>query len=350
MIYGANGYTGRLVSELARSRGEQPILAGRTTARISPLATSFGLEHRIVDLSDDKALRDGLRGVDVVVHCAGPFSRTAAPMVEACLEAGTHYVDVTGEIDVFEHVASRDEAAREAGIALMPGSGFDVAPSDCLAAMLVEALPGAVQLELAFVLDGGLTAGTAKTVVENMGRGSRVRVDGQLRPVRFGWRRRRVPFPNGERTAVVAIPWGDISTAYRTTGIPTITAFSALPAARLNARLQAAMSPIMRPPRMQRLAVALIERLVSGPDAPKRARNGVEVWGEVRDAAGRTATAAITGPNAYTVTADSVLRIVRHLLDGDVKPGVQTASTALGADYLRELEGFQIHEPVLSGN
>lgn len=348
LIYGANGYTGKLVSELAVSRGESPILAGRNSSRIAPLASVHGLQHRSFDLTDAGAVRAGLRDVDVVVNCAGPFSATAAPMVQACLDTGTHYVDVTGEIDVFEYVASRNEDAKRAGVALMPGSGFDVAPSDCLAAMLAKALPDATHLELAFVLEGGLTGGTAQTVLEDVGSGSRVRIDGELRRVPFGWRSRRIPFPTGKRVAVVAIPWGDVSTAYRSTGIPTITAFSMLPAAVISARIQAVVSPLMRVGAVQKMARAVIARMVSGPDAGKRARTGVEIWGEVRDASGSTATAAITGPNAYAVTADSVLRVVGYLLAGEVRPGARTASTALGADYVRELDGITVHGPVIS--
>src|SRR3954464_6707035 len=169
MLYGANGYTGELIAELAVRRGQRPLLAGRSAAKVAPLAERLGLEHRAFGLEDA-----ALEGVDLVVHCAGPFSAAARPMVDACLESGTHYVDITGEIDVFEAVAARDEEAKAAGVVLLPGAGFDVVPTDCVAAMLKAALPGATHLDLAFAAGGGMSPGTSKTSVEGSASGGRV--------------------------------------------------------------------------------------------------------------------------------------------------------------------------------
>ena len=155
MVYGAYGYTGTLVAELAVRRGLRPVLAGRDAAKLRPLAERLGLEHRAFGL--DEAAR-ALADVDAVAHCAGPFSSTSGPMVDACLAAKTHYVDITGEIDVFEAVSRRDEDAKRAGVVLLPGAGFDVVPTDCLAALLHDALPTATHLDLAFLVQGGASA------------------------------------------------------------------------------------------------------------------------------------------------------------------------------------------------
>src|SRR6266550_6648973 len=145
MIYGANGYTGQLIAELANNHGEKPILAGRNAAKVRALAEKLGLPWRAFALD-----RPDLRDIELVLHCAGPFSATSRPMVDACLLARAHYLDITGEIDVFESVLGRDEEARQRGIVLLPGAGFDVVPSDCLAALLKQRLPSATKLELAF--------------------------------------------------------------------------------------------------------------------------------------------------------------------------------------------------------
>lgn len=224
LIYGASGYTGELVARLAVVRGERPFLAGRGADRVGTLAAELGLEHRVFRLDDPDGLRARLDGVDVVAHCAGPFVATARPMVDACLATGTHYVDITGEIDVFEQIFGRDADARAAGVVLLPGSGFDVVPTDCLAAMLSRALPFATELDLAFYTRGGMSPGTAKTSLQGAATGGRVRVDGRLTRVPLGWRSRAVPFSSGSQDAV-SIPWGDVSTAYRSTGIPTITTY-----------------------------------------------------------------------------------------------------------------------------
>ncbi|HEY1487406.1 MAG TPA: saccharopine dehydrogenase NADP-binding domain-containing protein, partial [Micromonosporaceae bacterium] len=278
MIYGANGYTGELVARLAVGRGERPILAGRNAAAIGALAAELGLEARVADLHDPVALRAILDGVRVVAHCAGPFRATAAPMVDACLATGVHYLDVTGEIGVFEEVFARHDDAVAAGVVLLPGAGFDVVPTDCLAATLSAALPGATTLELAFRAGGGLSPGTARSSLEGMAGGGRVRRAGVLVPAAVGTPRRRVPFPSGAAT-VSAIRWGDLVTAYRSTGIPEITTYTVLPPG-------AGISAVIAWAPVRSLAGRLAGVFVHGPDETRRGRTRTEVWGEVTDSAG----------------------------------------------------------------
>src|SRR5687768_8923152 len=143
VLYGATGYTGRLIARLASTYDIRPILAGRNPDAVAALARELGFEHRVFSLDDDAALERALRGASAVLHCAGPFSLTSEPMANACLRTGVHYIDITGEIDVFEQLHARDAAARAAGMMLLPGAGFDVVPSDCLAAHLKRRLPSA---------------------------------------------------------------------------------------------------------------------------------------------------------------------------------------------------------------
>ncbi|MGE7059840.1 saccharopine dehydrogenase family protein [Staphylococcus hominis] len=329
MVYGANGYTGRLIAALAVERGQRPILAGRSAEKVAPLAAALGLEHRAFDLGRARA---NLEDVDAVVHCAGPFAHTSAAMVDACLQTRTHYLDITGEIDVFESVGLRHIDARKAGVVLLPGAGFDVVPTDCVAAMLKDALPTATHLDLAFVVGGGASAGTTKTSVEAAAVGGRIRVDGELKSVRIGHRRRTAHFRSGPRE-VGSIPWGDVSTAYRSTGIPNITTFTAVPG--VLGQLQQIFAPVLRTPLVQKVATTVAGQ-VKGPDERKRANTRAEVFGEAWDARTRV-QCAITTPNAYSLTADSVLRAIGRI-DG-VAPGVHTPSSAFGAGFVRELDG-----------
>lgn len=336
MVYGAYGFTGTLVAELAVRRGLRPVLAGRDAVKLRPLAERLGLEHRAFGLQDAaRALAD----VDAVAHCAGPFSATSGPMVDACLETGTHYLDITGEIDVFEALARRDAEAKAAGVVLLPGAGFDVVPTDCLAAMLHEALPTATHLDLAFVVQGGASAGTARTAVEGSGGGGRARVAGEIRDVKLGHRRRTAHFRDRPRE-VGSIPWGDVSTAYRSTGIPNVTTFTTVPGAL--GRLQPLAAPLLRAAPVRRLADALAKR-IGGPDDATRARTRCEVFGEAWDDAGNRVRAALTGPNAYDLTADSVVKAVQRL-DG-TPAGTHTPSSAFGADYVRALDGVVVDGP-----
>lgn len=341
LLYGANGYTGTLVARLAVARGERPVLAGRSAEKIVPLASELGLEHRVFGLADPDAIRRGLDGMAAVAHCAGPFSATAGPMARACLTAGVHYLDVTGEIDVFEELHGLQDRAAAAGCVLLPGAGFDVVPTDCLAAMLAAALPGASRLDLAFVVGGGPSPGTARTTVQGMLAPGRARIGGVIRPVPLGWRTIRVPFPSGPRT-VTSVPWGDVSTAWYSTGIGDITTYTAVPAAALRAEQVLGLRRLLRFGPALRLAEAAAARLATGPGEQRRAGTRAEAWGRA-SGGGRTAEATLTMPNAYDLTADSVLRAVNRL--GSVTPGVHTPATAFGPRFVTELDGITLTGP-----
>src|SRR5690242_17266656 len=227
LIYGANGYTGTLIAKEAVSRGLRPMLAGRSQA-VAEMATRLGLRHRVFGLDDAATVREGLAGMTAVLHCAGPFAHTYRAVADACLAGHVHYLDVTGEIGVFEGLAALDAAARAANVMLLPGVGFDVVPSDCLAAHLKRRLPAATHLALGFQTRGGVSRGTATTMAENVAKGGLVRRGGKLVRVPPGWRFRAIDFGAG-RTTAMTIPWGDVSTAYHSTGIPDVEVYMAVP-------------------------------------------------------------------------------------------------------------------------
>jgi short subunit dehydrogenase-like uncharacterized protein len=201
MIYGAYGYSARLIAEHAKDRGLTPVLAGRNGDKTKAVADEFGFEHRAFAFDDPELVAISLRDIDAVIHCAGPFSATSTPMLEACLSAGTHYFDITGEMDVFEnaHSARVDAAAKHAEIVICPGVGFDVVPTDCIARALADELPDATELALGFHGDMNVSPGTAKTIVERLGDVTvywpandrtirQFRIAGRLRPLlRLGW-------------------------------------------------------------------------------------------------------------------------------------------------------------------
>ncbi|GAB3486160.1 saccharopine dehydrogenase family protein [Amycolatopsis cihanbeyliensis] len=344
MIYGASGHTGHLVAEEALRRGQRPVLAGRSPERIEPLAARLGLEYRIVDLADPAALRAALEGVEVVAHCAGPFSATSAPMIEACLATGTHYLDITGEIDVFEATYARHAEAERAGVVLLPGAGFDVVPTDCVAAKLAKLVPGAIELDLAFKAEVKLGPGTVKTAIEGAGSGGKARIEGAVRTVPVGHRRITAGFPSGPRM-VTAIPWGDVSSAYRSTGIPNITTYTVVPLGGVLGRGHRLAAPLLRSPRVQRVGKTLAERFVQRGAVAKDRRT--EVWGQARDAEGNRVTLTLTTPDPIALTADAVLAAVARLAgERRIEPGAHTPSTAFGADFALGLEGVQLSEPV----
>jgi short subunit dehydrogenase-like uncharacterized protein len=348
-IYGANGYTGRLVVAEAVSRGHRPVLAGRNTAALRAMGAEYGLPVRAFALDDPAVVRQALKGQALVLHCAGPFSATSAPMLDACLATKCHYLDITGEIDVFAQCHAQDAAAKAAGIVVLPGAGFDVVPTDCLAARLKAALPDAIELVLAFEAGGGPSPGTAKTGVEGLGQGGRARIDGELRKVPLAWKTRRFDrAPAGappDLRLAMTIPWGDLYTAYVSTGIPNIETYLGVsPATVSRLRMLRKLGPILGLRPVQALLKSRVTASVPGPTAEERARSRTTVWGEVRDAAGRTRSERLRTPNGYTLTALAALGIVERLVRGERPPtsGYLTPSQLMGADYVLSLPGVSL--------
>ncbi len=338
LLYGATGYSGRLVLAECLARGLRPILGGRSEA-VGLLARAHGLESRIVGLDDPAALRRALGGVAAVLHCAGPFSRTSRPMADACLASRTHYLDITGEIGVFEALAARTEEARAAGVMLLPGTGFDVVPSDCLAAHLKARLPDATRLVLAFESSGGLSRGTATTMIENISRGGAIRRGGRITPVPAGWKTMRVDLGRGP-VAVTTIPWGDVATAWYSTGIPDIEVYTRT-SARLRSGLKATryLGWLLSSTPVQRFLKQRVRSGAAGPGEAARARGVSRVFGAVANAAGKTARARLAGPEGYTMTARTAVAALARTLGGGARPGFRTPSLAFGADFVLSIAG-----------
>ncbi|MBC8074457.1 MAG: saccharopine dehydrogenase NADP-binding domain-containing protein, partial [Chloroflexales bacterium] len=213
MIYGASGYTGALIARAAVRQGLRPILAGRSADKLAPLASELGLTTRAFDLQNPAVVEGQLGGIAVLLNAGGPFKRTAQPLAAACLRTGTHYLDLAGEVPEFEALLARDQEAQAAGVLLMPGVGFGVVPTDCLAVYLKGQLPSATTLTLAFETVGGVSPGTAETVIEDLPGGGVARRDGRLVRVPAGLHRRQIDFGRGP-VATLSNPWrGDLSTA-----------------------------------------------------------------------------------------------------------------------------------------
>jgi short subunit dehydrogenase-like uncharacterized protein len=338
MIYGANGYTGELIAREAKSRNLTPILAGRNRDKIEALAAELELPSRIVSLDAADALRQALSDLTAVLHAAGPFLHTSQPMVSACLATGTHYLDITGEIAVFEALQRRSDRAMKAGVVLLPGVGFDVVPTDCLAARLVAALPGATQLELAFFSDkGSWSRGTLKTMIEGMPYSGAVRRDGKIEGVPLAYDAKRIDFSCGPRWAVT-IPWGDVSTAFHTTGIPNVRVYTGMPLATIK-RLRAFRGalPVMGLKPIKRLAQWWVGRTVTGPDEATRKSARTYVWGKATDASGNSVSGTVETPEAYHLTAVAAVECTRRVLAGEVEPGTWTPGRAFGPDLLSAL-------------
>ena len=342
LIYGAYGYTGALIAREAKRRGLTPTLAGRDGGKLAALARELDLPSRPFALDDRAALDAALGDAPLVLHCAGPFSKTTRPMLEGCLRTGTHYLDITGEIGVFEMLAAQDVRARQAEVLLLPGVGFDVVPTDCLAAHLKSRLPEAAYLELAIQGMSGVSRGTALTAVENMDAGGAVRRGGQITRVPGAWRTRTVDFGGGP-VEVVSIPWGDVATAYHTTDIPNIVTYARLPGAAVRAmKAGNYLGWLFSSSPVQRLLKRQIRQRPPGPDAQVRARGASVVWGQASTAtSAQTVASRLRGPEAYELTVQTALAAAQKVMEGAARPGFQTPAGLFGKDFILEIDGVE---------
>ncbi len=336
LIYGANGYTGELIAREAVERGMKPILGGRSQNKVEPLAKELGLICRTFSLEDKKSMDYTLKEVDFVMHCAGPFSLTSEQMVEGCLRTGKHYLDITGEITVFEALAKRDAEAKEAGIMIMPGVGYDVVPTDCLAKHLKNRLPEATDLELAFYGLGKISHGTQSTMLLNVGNGGAIRLNGEIMNVPAAYQTQEIDF--GEvRKRAVTIPWGDVSTAYHSTGIPNIKVFAVVPEQQLKLlKASRYLGAFLSWSPIQRILQSQIPQ--GGPDESDREKGKTLMWGKATDADANSVESLQKGPEGYKFTVLTALEIAERILQDEFCIGFQTPAKCYGADLVLEIE------------
>lgn len=339
MVYGANGFTGRLIAEEAVRRGHRPVLAGRSAEKVRPIAERLGLSWAAFGLDEIPAIVAALEGVGLVLHAAGPFSRTSEPMVTACLARGAHYLDITGELHVIASTIDRDAEARRRGVALLPAVGLDVVPSDCLAKHVADRMPDARFLEIALAVGATPSAGTAKTMIEGLAGGNFARREGPLVPVPFGGEVRTFRFSDRERAAV-SVPWGDLETAYKSTGIPNITVFSALPPAlaRSLRLLGPTLAAAMKSDRLRGMVQRFAERHVHGPDEARRGSERSYFYACARNAGGRTVEGWLETAEGYGFTAKAAVLAVERTL-AESPAGALTPSLAFGADFVLSVPG-----------
>ncbi len=339
LIYGAYGYTGRLIVDKCLEHGIKPIIAGRDAEKAMTYANKHGLEYDVFEVNEREKLEKWLQRGEVVIHCGGPFVYTAKEMVQACLATNTHYLDITGEFQVFDLIKEYDKKAKDKGLMLLPGAGFDVVPSDCLAKHLHNKLPSATDLKLAFVSRSGkLSRGTAKTMIENLGEPQTRRRDGDYEGIPMGKSTLEVNY--GDFTQIsMGISWGDVSTAYHSTGIPNIEVFSGTTEQQLTkVRRAMRLSFMLRSRTVKNFLLRQMEKRPDGPKAKRRKASCMYLWGKVSDG-NQDVEARLKTPNGYTLTALTSVNIAKKILSGDFKSGFQTPSSAYGEGVILEIEG-----------
>lgn len=328
MIYGANGYSGRLIADEALRRGIRPVLAGRGEGVLA-LAEALGLKVRRFGLS-----APDLSGISVVLNAAGPYGVTGPALAEAAIAAGAHYLDLSGEYPEHEGLAGLSEAAGRAGVMLLPGVGFGVVPTDCAAVLAAQGLGQIERLVIAYETRGGASRGTLETVLPALHMPGIARRGGR-RLVSRGGEGTQAFQDGARRVRAVTNPWrADQISAIRSVGAADIETYATFPgAARLLMRIGG--GPLGGLLRKVALAGA-----PAGPDARARARGGTTVWAEAYGATGARRV-ILRGPDAYDFTARTAVECARRAVGGG-PIGLQTPATAFGADLIRAIDGVTI--------
>jgi len=335
ILYGATGVTGTLIADAAIRRGHRPVLAGRSAARLRPLAQRWDTPWQAVDVDDGPGLARLVGGAPLVLLAASPLHRTSLPVVRACLAAGVHYLDVSNETAIFDSVYDLDGAARRAGVTLLPGVGFGAVAADTLARHVADRLPGAASLDLTlYPYTAGASPGARANALRVAAGGGLVRRGGHPTPVPLGAGARRTSGP-AVRHTVLPVPTGELSAAYRTTGIDDITVSLPIglppPLVRLVAPL---LGLLARSAAVQRRTASRPRRPLPPADPTRRGY----VCARARAADGRELTAWLETGEGYAFTAASAVRAVEAVLAAAV-PGAHSPGALLGADFVLDIPG-----------
>lgn len=357
LIYGATGYTGRLIAgRLLNSRSE-PIVSGRTPDRVQALASELGVSARVSGIDQPQALDDALQDVDVLINAASPFASTAPALIESCLRTKTHYLDVTGELPVFQNAFGYDAAARKRGIMIMPGAGLAVVASDCLAKHVAELVPNAKYLRIALLRPGLFSRGSIRSALGLANSRVCIRRNQRLMSLPAGRLQRAFDFGDGERESV-AVSWPDVFTAWYSTGIRNIEAYlEADFASRALYQVGAGVADTMQLKPFKALIEALTRALPEGPSEVRRRAERCVIVAEAEDSWRQRRCVRLTTVDGYSFTAEAAAAIAERILAGDFTCGFQTPASVYGADLVLELEAthreelrrpFSAHERISS--
>ena len=331
MIYGAAGFIGGLITRAALELPGDLVLAGRNPERLEAAARALRLPFRAFALNSHPRTVDALADIGVLLNAAGPFGDTAAPLIAACLAARTHYLDVAGELSVFVEAHRQDAAARQRGIMIMPGAGFWIVASDCLAALVARLVPEAKYLRLGCEIPELFSRGSLRTALREMRGRVVIRRSGRLGSVPVGRLERQFDYGGGGRaSAAVSLP--DVFTAYLTTGIPNIEAYIEAGSLAQTAGLLGGLASLVRPTRLGPLLDLGLAAWPSRPAAVEHAIPRQALVMEAEDVRRRSRRIRMVTSDGYTFTAAAAAAVMNCVIGGDFAPGFQTPGKRYGPE------------------
>jgi short subunit dehydrogenase-like uncharacterized protein len=320
MIYGATGYTGRMAAEHAKAAGIDLVLAGRSEAPLAELASKLGAGHRVFSVDDAGAIDAALTGISVLLNCAGPYMRTAEPLMKAAIRCGVDYLDISAELDSYRLAEALDKEARAAGVMLLPGSGGSVAMLGSLAGHAVQRVAEPRQIRIALHVTGSMSRGSVTSATENMTADCFRLLGGKL-VGRSPEELRDFDFGNGPVSCFpVTLP--DLLTIHRATGVPDIETYVHVSGGGFPQGDLAA--------------------LPDGPTAEQRNANRYQAAVEVTDASNAVFRSVLDTVNGYTFTPMAAAEAARRVLAGDHSPGFQTPAGLFGTGFAESIADTRI--------
>lgn len=339
LLYGATGYTGRLIARRVKAEQLNVVLAARRTDSLRALAESLDLPYRVIELDQPSRFATALQDVNVVLNAAGPFENTALPIAEACLKTRTHYLDVAGELPVFRMLHAYDVNAKTRGVMIMPGVGFAILATDCLAAHVARALPTSHYLRLGISRPDSFSRGTLKTMLGMVRDHVTIRRRGRLTSVPVGRLERTFDYGGGATTST-AVNWADVYTAYYTTGIPNIETYAEADVlARTLYQFGGWLAQPMRMVSSRELMNLAMAGWPEGPSQAERSAASRVIVAEAEDQWRRRACVRLETPDGYTFTAAVAVGVAKRVLAGDWSAGFQTPARVYGPDFVLAFEG-----------
>lgn len=320
LIYGATGYTGRMIAEQATAAGLDVVIAGRDEQKLLALAQALNVRAAAFTLEDADRVLQNVEGVSVVLNCAGPFAHTAEPLMKACIQRGIHYLDITAEINVYRLAESLNESALLSGSMLMAGVGWDVVPTDCLAVTLANQVSEPVKVSIALQVAGSMSRGSAISAGEIISAGLLARVDGAL-VTKTDSSSAEFDFGDG-KVDCYPLSFGDLVTAWHSTRIPNIEMYVHLSG--------------------EAFPSGDLSLLPDGPTPEERAKSVARAAVEITSASGKVHHAVIETVNGYSYTPLAAVAAAARVLSGDYQPGFQTPAKVFGADFALSIPGTRI--------
>jgi short subunit dehydrogenase-like uncharacterized protein len=341
MLYGAYGTTGRLIVDEALRRGHRPVLAGRDAAMLEQLRRATGLDVAHVSLDRGEEVRSALAGVQCVVLAAGPYERTGPLMRAACLNARCSYLDLNAAVDDFCEALACDQAARAAGVAVVPGVGYGVVFGECLAAQTARQVPNPTSLRLSLATQNeGRSRAATLSIAHALAAGGFAVEHGELRRQPVASSTWRCTNPEGASTRYAAMPMAEVVAAHRSTGVPNIVA--GIPLSLASAAVVRVAGPWIGK-LLTRLAARQSGHAGAGPSMSAIAALRSRLWAEARNDRGERAAAMLETGEGYRAAAAAAVRAVESLLRTP-RSGALTPVQAFGADFALEIPGTHIQE------